>query len=394
MKESTSSQIEEKLLDAFEERFGAKPEVLASAPGRVNLIGEHTDYNEGFVFPMAIEQRIWAAGKRRDDGEIHLVSLNGMPDQQLSLDALSRKGTWSDYVAGVVLEARKADYPVGGFDAVVFGNVPTGSGLSSSAALEVCTLHLLMGLFDFEIEGKNQPLLCHRAETQFVGVNCGVMDQFISALGRKDHALFLDCRSLDYENVPVRLGEVLVAITDSKVQRGLVDSEYNARRRECEEGVRILQKAGETQVKALRDATLEMLERHREKFPEVVYRRCLHVVSEDERVLRSVELFRRGDLEGFGRLLNESHTSLRDNYEVSCPELDTLVETAWSVPGVLGSRLTGAGFGGCTVTLVRKDALDDLIEAQTRAYRDRFDKTPEVFVSQPEQGGEHRRIAQ
>ncbi|HFE51975.1 MAG TPA: galactokinase [Bacteroidetes bacterium] len=388
----TAAEIEENVLAQFEKHFGEKPEVLASAPGRVNLIGEHTDYNEGFVFPMAIQHRIWAAGRRRADGRIRLVSLNGMPEQELALENLSRKGAWSDYVAGVVLEAQKSGQPVGGFDAVVYGNVPTGSGLSSSAALEVCTLHLLMGLFGFEIEGKDQPLLCHRAETGFVGVNCGVMDQFISALGRKDHALFLDCRSLDYDNIPVRLGDVVVAITDSKVKRGLVDSEYNARRRECEEGVRILQEAGETQVKALRDATPEMLERHRDKFPEVVYRRCLHVVTEDERVLRSVDLFRRGDLEGFGKLLNESHRSLRDNYEVSCPELDTLVETAWNTPGVLGSRLTGAGFGGCTVTLVRRDALENLVEAQTRVYRDRFGKTPEIFVSQPEQGGEHRRV--
>lgn len=383
---------EAKVRAAFSEHFGGKAEVVASAPGRVNLIGEHTDYNEGFVFPMAIERRIWVAGRRSGNGRIALRSLNGLPPVDARLDRLEKMGTWADYPLGVAHELQSRGFELGGFEAVCFGSVPIGSGLSSSAALEVAFLYLLMELFKLEIPPKDRPLICHSAETNFVGVKCGIMDQFICALGQKDHALFLDCRTIEYRQVPLKLGTHVVAVVDSKKKRGLVDSEYNRRRAECEEGVRILQALGYGSVKALRDVSLELLEANREHFPETVFRRCRHVVTENARVLSSVEALERGDLETFGHYLNASHDSLRDDYEVSCDELDLLVETARSTPGVLGSRLTGAGFGGCTVTLVREDALPEMESRLRSRFAERFGYEPEVMVTRASAGAWVRKL--
>ncbi|MDZ7373421.1 MAG: galactokinase [candidate division KSB1 bacterium] len=385
------SPEEMRVVEAFRREFGTAPEVVASAPGRVNLIGEHTDYNEGFVFPMAVDRRIWVAGKRSSSDTIRLVSLNGLGSCEVPVARLERSGSWADYPVGVVWALQRRGISAEGFDAVFFGTVPIGSGLSSSAALEVATLYLLLGLWELELQPKDRPLVCHEAETGFVGVRCGIMDQFISALAAQDHALFLDCRTIEYEQVPLQLGSHCIVITDSKKKRGLVDSEYNRRRQECEEGVRLLQEAGE-KVKALRDVTQEMLEAHAHRLPETVLRRCRHVVTENYRVLKSVEALARSDLEEFGALMNESHDSLRQDYQVSCEELDLLVETARAAPGVLGSRLTGAGFGGCTVTLARQDAVDELIGRSTEAYRRRFGYEPEFMVSTACRGAEFLRL--
>ncbi len=384
--------METKVVDEFRTRFGADAEVVASAPGRVNLIGEHTDYNDGFVFPMAVDRRIWVAGGRAASGSLRFASLNGLESREVDSASLTRTGAWIDYPLGVLDQLRRRGHAVGDLQAVYYGTIPIGSGLSSSAAIEVATLYLLMGLFNLDIPLRERPLICHAAETEFVGVKCGIMDQFISALAEESHALFLDCRSTDYRQIPLSLGEHLVAITDSKKKRGLVDSEYNRRREECETGVRILRQAGETHVRALRDVDLALLERYRDRMPPQVYKRCRHVVAENQRVLESVEALERGDLETFGALLNASHDSLRDDYEVSCEELDLLVEVARSTPGVLGSRLTGAGFGGCTVTIVHRDALSEL-EGRTRsAFRERFGYEPELMTSLPSPGAEFTRL--
>jgi galactokinase len=381
----------QRVLNAFQREFGTRPDVLASAPGRVNLIGEHTDYNEGFVFPMAVDRRIWVAGRRSVDGAFRLRSLNGMEAYEFFGVELTRTASWVDYPLGVVSVLRKRGYELGGFEAVFFGTVPIGSGLSSSAALEVATLYLLMGLWGLDLAPRERPLICHQAETEFVGVRCGIMDQFISALAQRDHALLLDCRTTEYEQVPLRLDGYCVVIADSKKKRGLVDSEYNRRRQECEEGVRILQRAGEN-VRALRDVTLEMLESHAQRLPATVQKRCRHVVTENQRVLESVEALRRGDLRRFGELVNQSHDSLRYDYEVSCEELDLLVETARGVRGVVGSRLTGAGFGGCTVTIVREDAVEELTRRTQEAFRTRFGYEPELMTSLPCEGARFERL--
>ncbi|UCE04847.1 MAG: galactokinase [bacterium] len=378
----------ELIKDEFLKKFGIVPEVCASAPGRINLIGEHTDYNDGFVFPMAIERRIWIAGRRRDDDQINLISLNNMPEITLDMKALRKNNHWSDYPAGVFSELIKSGQNLSGIDAIVYGDVPLGSGLSSSAALLVSSLYLYIGLFDLEIESIERALLTLRAETEFVGLECGIMDQYIAVLGKSDHALFIDCRSLDSENVPLNLGNHVIAIIDTKKPRDLVESKYNERCHECNTGVRILQEAGEEGVKALRDVTIEMLEKHEDKMPENVFRRCRHVVTEDNRVLQSIDYLKQGNLRKFGNLMNDSHDSLRSDYEVSCEELDVIVETARSINGVLGVRLTGAGFGGCAIALVDKFVLRELKDRIIEKYKQDFGYAPNMFVTKATDGAE------
>lgn len=374
-------KIKQVLTEAFRKEFDASPELIAGAPGRVNLIGEHTDYNEGFVFPMAIERKIWIAGRKRYDDQINLVSKNGMPAISLCTKNLAKNNHWSDYPAGVFHELIQAGHKLSGVDAVVYGDIPLGSGLSSSAALLVASLYLYMGLFDIEIEPVERALLTLRAEIDFVGLECGIMDQYIAVLGKSDHALFVDCRSLDSENVPLNLGDYVIAIIDTKKSRDLVESKYNERSRECTDAVDILQKAGENSINALRDVTLDMLLKHHQRLPENIYRRSRHVVSENDRVLRSIEFLKASDLQGFGQLMNDSHDSLRTDYEVSCEELDVIVDTARIIDGVLGARLTGAGFGGCAIVLVSNDVLDELQTKISKLYIQKFGYTPAMFVS-------------
>ena len=374
---------------AFEAAFDSQPDVLVQAPGRVNLIGEHTDYNEGFVFPAAIDRWVVVTAQPRTDKLVRIRStMHEETVEFMADDVLESDGTWSDYPRGVVQEFQKLGHTLCGFDAAVVGNVPMASGLSSSAAVEMAIGKALMELNGIEITGPDLALLGQRAENTFVGVNCGIMDQFISANGKADHALFLDCRDLSYELVPLVGEDVRIVICNSGVTRGLTDSAYNERRSACESGASHLALATGTEIRALRDVSLEMLEAYRGALSETVLNRCHHVITENERTLQAVELLKVGNLAGFGKLMAASHASLRDDYEVSGKELDLLVEIAQGVPGVLGARMTGAGFGGCTVNLVESQAVDALMDAVNARYEKETKLTPEIYVCSAVNGAE------
>lgn len=357
--------------------------LVVQAPGRVNLIGEHTDYNEGFVFPMAIGRYIRLAARPRRDGRVHVTALDVGAEssfEAVSTVARDEEQPWSNYVRGVVKLLVEAGVPVAGADIVFTGDIPIGGGLSSSAALEVATANLFLELAGVTMDGPEVAKLGQRAENEFVGMSCGIMDQFISQMGRAGHALMLDCRSLEHRHVPLRLGEHVFAIVQSGVKHSLVDSAYNERRAECEQGVRTLSMY-EDGINALRDVTPEVLSKHVRKLQPSVERRVRHVVVENARVQASVAALEQGDLVRFGQLMGESHDSLRDLYAVSCEEIDLLVNLARGVSGVLGARLTGGGFGGCTVNLLRKDALDRFAEGIVEPYRERTGITPEIIVT-------------
>jgi galactokinase len=373
---------------AFVEKFGAEPEFIVRAPGRVNLLGEHTDYNDGFVFPAAIDREmIIAASPKADrkDLDVVLYSLDYEQEDTFNLNKLAKspEHPWSDYARAMLYIWQACAFKTRAFNAVISGNVPQGAGLSSSAAYEVAVGALLNEMLALGIAPKQLALLAQKAENKFVGVQCGIMDQFISALGRKDAALLIDCRTLDFRPVPLRLAEsgMAIVITHSGVRRGLVDSEYNARRAECQEAVKLLKEAlGRDDIKALRDVSLAEFKKHAKALPKGVAKRAKHVISENERVLEAVEALQKGKLEAFGKLMNASHASLRDDYEVSCPELDALVELTQAHPGVVGARMTGAGFGGCTVALMSADAVEAFKSGVVPAYEERTGKKAEVYV--------------
>jgi len=373
----------ETLARHFSRAFDGAPDVIVRAPGRVNLIGEHTDYNDGFVLPMAIDFDIRVAARVRPDRLVRLYSVDLDRRDTFSLDDVRRitpeRVIWADYMRGVADVLQREGYALRGMDAAITGNVPRASGLSSSAAMELAAITAFRLLGQLELDPVKAALLGQRAENEFVGMRCGIMDQFISSLGKADHALLIDCRSLDYRPVPIPDG-VRIIVTDSGVRRGLVDSAYNERRAQCEQGARLLG------VRALRDVSVEIFAAHEKRLPPVVARRCKHVVTENDRTLKSVEALERGDLEAFGRAMNESHASLRDWFEVSIKELDALVEIQQSVPGCLGARLTGAGFGGCTVALAREEAVPAVIEAIQAGYPARTGKTPQIYVCRAAEG--------
>lgn len=357
--------------------------IISRAPGRVNLIGEHTDYNDGFVFPMTIPFIIEVAVRKRSDRRVRIFSADFNQQTEISFDEPLRQKQdcrWANYPLGVIWALSEAGLAMQGMEMVLRGNVPQGAGLSSSAALEVATAVAIRHIMGYTISDSDIARLCQKAENGFVGMNCGIMDQFIAMMGKKDHGLFLDCRSLEYRHVPLRLDEYRIVICQSGVKHALVDSEYNKRRRECEEGVRRLQ-THRPEISTLRDATLNDLQICRERMNPVVYRRCLHVITENQRVLQSVEALEVGDWSRFGRLMNASHDSLRDDYEVSCVEIDLLVKLARGQSGVLGSRITGGGFGGCTVNLVAKDDVEDFTTKIGLAYREQTGILPRFYIS-------------
>ena len=383
-----NARIEEKATRAFRERFGGDREVVvAVAPGRVNLIGEHTDYNDGFVLPMALDRGIAVAGQARQDDTVVLHSVNFAQTATFRLDGLRREETarWADYPKGVLDELQKAGYRIRGMACTIYGDVPLGAGLSSSAAFEVVTAYVASRLNGLDLPGPEMARLCQRAENRFVGVNCGIMDQMAAALSRSDHALFIDCRDLSCRHVPLDRDRVSVVVCDSGVKRGLVDSKYNTRRAQCEEGVRLLSQVLPG-IRALRDVSVGMFEEHGDLLPDEVRRRCRHVVTENRRVETAVECLRGGDYEGFGARMNASHVSLRDDYEVSCSELDTLVTLARDIEGCLGARLTGAGFGGCTVNLVERDRTDAFVQELPGRYERLTGIRAEAYVCVPEDG--------
>lgn len=352
------------------------------APGRVNLIGEYTDFNDGFVLPMTMDRGVYIGIRPRSDDRISVVSLKFDETVAYSLGAFEqpKPGHWSCYVLGVVEELRLLGLIPSGFEAVIDGNLNLGAGLSSSAAVETATALALQTIFKFTMPRADIAALCQRVEHRYAGVMCGIMDQFASGLGRADHALMLDCRSLSYVDIPVTLGDHRIVIISSEVKRELAASAYNERRAQCEEGVALF-KQYDPSVRALRDVTLDQVNAYASELSDIVRRRCSHVVSENMRVLNASAALGAGGLEEFGALMNASHQSLRDDFEVSCDELDCLVDIAQRTDGVLGSRMTGAGFGGCTVTLIHSDAIDSL-KAQLFAYTDRFGLNPGMFVLQ------------
>ena len=360
----------------FTTHFGAPPDHIIRAPGRVNLIGEHTDYNDGFVLPMAIDREMLIAARRRNDRLVRMVALDlGDRRAEFSLDAIARddRQKWSNYIRGVALMLEQRAIRLPGLDLAICGNVPIGSGLSSSAALEVCAATTFQTFAEFELSKVDLARLCQRAENEFVGVQSGIMDQFISALARADHALLIDCRDLSYRNVLLPRGATIV-VCDTMKRRGLVDSEYNTRRAECE------QAAGALGVNALRDASLEQFTRLEKGMPPNVAQRARHVIIENARVMQAVAAAEKNDLAAFGALMNASHESLKNDYAVSCAELDAMVEIARAQPGCLGARLTGAGFGGCTVNLVRDDAVDVFTANVARAYKARIKIAPQIYI--------------
>lgn len=371
----------QKLKSEFQKQFGDDRDTrLFRAPGRVNLIGEHTDYNEGFVLPAAIDRSILALARPRKDKQVRIYSLDFNNLFEFSLDKIKAvKDSWGNYPMGVAKILQEEKLKLKGFEAVFQSNVPVGAGLSSSAAIELVNAFIFDAFSELKLERMKMALLCQKAENEFVGVQCGIMDQFIIALGEKDRALFLDCRDLSYRLVPVPSEKVKLVITNTKVKRSLAGSEYNQRREECNEGVKLLKKKL-PKIKSLRDVTPEDLAEHQDTLPEIVRKRCTHVVMENDRVTRAVEALTHNNLREFGRLMVESHNSLRDLYQVSCPELDLLVKNALALKGVLGSRMTGAGFGGCTVSLVEEKSLDEFRIRSSRAYQKGTGKVPEFYV--------------
>lgn len=379
-----------RLIQVLQDHFGdsdlssdpAEQVLVAQAPGRVNLLGGHTDYSGGFVLPATIDRTAQIALRPRGDTQGHLYSVNF--DETVTFDLVETPvgelPPWARYVAGVAAALRQQGYTVQGFEAALHGDVPLGAGLSSSAALEVATAVGLDALFELDLDPIETARLCQRTEQEYVGVECGIMDQFSSRIGRADHALFLDCRSLEHEHLPLPIsGPHCLVVADSGVRRELASSKYNERRRECEEAARFFRQFDE-EVRTLRDVSAALLEAHGQELPTLLFRRARHVVLENQRVRQGAALLAEGNLEAFGRLMNASHASLADDYEVSCAELNCLAETARETEGVLGSRMTGAGFGGCTVTLARAEAAPHLKRALEAHYRQRFDRPPEVYV--------------
>lgn len=379
----TNIRLDEAVAD-FRHHFGNPPAAVVRAPGRVSLMGSHTDYNEGYVLPAAIDFDVLIALSPRQGGQVKLRSLNYDQTTEFDVAAVtsSADAPWSNYVRGVAWSLMAAGHELAGLDAVIEGNVPIGAGLSSSAAVEVASALAFCEASKLEIPRPELAQLCQRAENEFVGMNCGILDQFTSLMAEKGHALFLDCRSLGYRNVPFDTSEVKVVICDTKKPRELVHSEYNTRRAECEEGARVLG------VPALRDATLELFRTHAADLTETIRRRCRHIITENDRVLRSLQVLEAGDLVAFGALMNEAHVSIRDDYEASGPELEVMIEIAQQTEGVLGSLATGAGWGGCTANLVRGDAVERLKQNVFEEYPPRTGLTPDVYVCEAAAGAE------
>ncbi|MBM7551459.1 galactokinase [Thalassobacillus pellis] len=374
----------EQLKNAFINQFGGHGELFSFfAPGRVNLIGEHTDYNGGHVFPCALSVGTYAVARKREDGKIKLYSMNfadaGIIEAQVHQLEYVLEHDWANYPKGVTAVFQEAGYKLEhGFDVAFYGNIPNGAGLSSSASIELATAVLLKELYGLDVDMVEMVKLAQKAENEFVGVNCGIMDQFAIGLGKKDHAILLDCDTLNYKHTPISLEKESLIITNTNKRRGLADSKYNERRTQCETAVQELRSA--LDINTLGDLTPEKFEQHKHLISDkVVQKRARHAVYENDRTVKAVEKLNDGDIEGFGRLMNESHKSLRDDYEVTGKELDALAEAAWE-EGAIGSRMTGAGFGGCTISIVPNDIRDSFIENVREKYKQRTGLSADFYV--------------
>ena len=378
--------MKKKLFDMFAELFGnSEGARFYFSPGRVNLIGEHTDYNGGHVFPCALTLGTYGAARKREDNKIHFYSMNldSFGVVEASLDDLTNKKeyNWANYPLGVVWAFKEKGHTItSGFDMVIWGNIPNGSGLSSSASLEVLTGVILTDLFEIkDLSMTDLALIGQYSENNFNGCNCGIMDQFAVAMGKKDHAIFLDTSDLSYEYAPCVLDGAKIVITNSKVKHSLVDSAYNDRRNECAAALKALQ--SELDIQALGDLTPEEFEAHKSLIKdEIQLQRAKHAVYENQRTIDAVTALKAGDIERFGKLMNQSHISLRDDYDVSCEEIDILVDLAWKIPGVLGSRITGGGFGGCTVSIVKNESIDTFIETIGKTYLEKVGHEAEFYT--------------
>ena len=379
------AEIKSMVLEKFGELFGTTEGVkVYFAPGRVNMIGEHTDYNGGHVFPCALTIGTYAAAKKRTDRKLRLFSINfdKLGVMESSIDDLkpAKEAGWTNYPKGVMwafgLRGMEMDC---GLDMVLYGNIPNGSGLSSSASLEVLTGYMLRDLYGFEATNTDLALIGQYSENNFNGCNCGIMDQFASAMGKKDNAIFLNTADLSFEYAPLVLEGAKIVVTNSKVKHSLVDSKYNERRSECEKALEELQTV--VDIKGLGDLTEEQFEANKDAIKdEIRQKRAKHAVYENQRTVRAVEALKQNDVKLFGELMNASHVSLRDDYEVSCEEIDVLVEEAWKLDGVIGSRITGGGFGGCTVSIVKDEAVEAFQEKVGAAYEARVGKKADFYV--------------
>lgn len=361
--------------------FNAKPEFIVRAPGRVNLIGEHTDYNDGFVLPMAIDRAVWIALRPRMDNQICIHSLDLKTDSAFDLESLTKGKGWAEYIKGIAHQLQKEGYKLCGFDAIMTGDVPNGAGLSSSAAVELATARAFASVSGFEWDAAQMAKLAQKAENDWVGVNCGIMDQMASAASRKGYALFLDCRSLEYQFAPLP-ENTSVVILDTSTRRGLVDSAYNERRSQCEEAARWFR------VKALRDVSVEEFETkvNKERLDETVLKRARHIITENARVLEAVQVMKAGDVKRLGELFNASHNSLRDDFEVTNEALNQIVECARDQSSCYGARMTGAGFGGCAVALVQEENALKFTNAVSAAYRQMSGVDASVYVCKASDG--------
>lgn len=380
--------MKEKVVKAFEEQFGSRPRFIVRGPGRVNLIGEHTDYNDGFVMPMAINRAVWIALRPRTDALVSLTSLDMGETATFSLDDIQHnQATWLEYVKGIAWALQGKGYLLTGWEGVMAGDVPIGAGLSSSAAVEMAAARAFLAVSEQPWQPATMARLGQQAENQWMGVNSGIMDQMISAAGVAGHTLLIDCRDLATTAVPLPAGTVIV-ILDTGTRRGLVDSAYNERRAQCDAAATYFG------VSALRDIEMARFQAEAEGLDEVTRGRARHVISENERVMAAQQAMQAGDAVYLGQLMNQSHTSLRDDFEVSSPALNTIVEIAQGQPGCFGARMTGAGFGGCAVALVKGDAAADFVATVTQEYQQATNLTPNLYICQATAGAELIEVAQ
>jgi galactokinase len=366
------------LEQSFSTYFNAKPEFIVRAPGRVNLIGEHTDYNDGFVLPMAIDHAVWIALSPRADSQVRIRSLDLEVDSAFDLNSLTKGEGWLEYIKGVAYQLQKAGHELRGFDAVMTGDVPRGAGLSSSAAVELATARAFAEISGFAWDAAQMAKISQKAENEWVGVNCGIMDQMASAASREGYALFLDCRTLEYQHAPLP-ENTSVVILDTSTRRGLVDSAYNERRSQCEEAAHWFG------VKALRDVSEDEFEK-RNGLSEVVMKRARHIITENARVLEAVQVMKAGNVKRLGELFNASHNSLRDDFEVTNEALNQIVECAQEQSNCYGARMTGAGFGGCAVALVQEENAQEFTNAVSAAYKQRSGLDASVYVCKASEG--------
>ncbi len=381
----TASFDRQAMIDTFREQFKAEP-LLVRSPGRVNIIGEHTDYNEGFVLPAAIDKAAYVAISSRQDDQVHLYAKAFSKRFETTLSTLKPSDQhWPNYILGVADQLIKRGYAIKGFNLVIDGDVPIGSGLSSSAAVECATAFGLNEIFSLNISKKDMALIAQKAEHVFAGVMCGIMDQFASVFGKKDHVIKLDCKTLEYEYVPLKLSGYKILLLNSNVKHSLASSEYNVRRAQCEQGVALVKKH-HPEVNSLRDVSMEMLDAFVKPADELIYRRCRYVVEEKQRLLEGCEDLRQGRLESLGEKMFRTHDGLSKEYEVSCPELDFLVDAVRGNTHVLGARMMGGGFGGCTINIVKEEAIEELVKDISVKYQKAMHKDLTVYVASIEDG--------